>query len=441
MAERRKISFAGNDNLSKKSAIEALYIGIDFGTSYSKVSFSIPALTKEDVRIFSVDWAQNDYFRPTVVYVKNNELYFDKQDGDYEAVKYFKYSIIERTLQNYTQNTKNSFEQICCIFFLANIIKRCIEKAKDIYKNNNDFEGTDIYINMGVPLENFYSEKNNDTKVGIYKTLLDCAVFLAGGSKINVSMPYDSVSISSLDEILTELRTKEPLLNYKAGVFPELVAEILLYQQSNNIPEGIYSIVDIGGGTVDMATFQKHRSSHNKSFDLFCHAQEVIPLGVEVRKSDNRDSEADLYFYKTTFFGAILDTRKHEDVSFKGMKDKKRSIDVFFLGGGNSDHWYHENIRKNIYQLSGIEMPKLNLNIDINKFIENDSTLLVKNQRLIISQMLAHHPDDISPVKAFPDYYKAAMIKNKTKFYGSFYDDINSYSDYLADLQKEKYGD
>ena len=441
MAERRKISFVNNAAPTKLSSIDALYIGIDFGTSFSKVSFSIPALTKEDVRIFSVEWSPSDYFRPTVVYVKNGELYFDKPIGEYDTVKHFKYSIIEKTLQNYTLNTNNSFEQICCVFFLANLIKKTIETAKDVYKDTSNFESTDIFVNMGVPLENFYSENNNDQKLGIYKTLLDCAVFLAGGSKINIFLPNDSVSISSLDEMLTELRTKEPILNYRTGVFPELAAEILLYQQSNNIPEGIYGIIDIGGGTVDMATFQKYRSSFNKNFDLFCHAQEVIPLGVEVRKLKNRDTEADLYFYKTTFFGSILDTRKHEDVSFKGMKDKNRSIDIFFLGGGNSDPWYFNNIHENLHQLKGIEMPKMNLSIDINDFIENDPTLLIKNQRLIISQMLAHHPDDISPVKAFPDYYKAEMIKHKTKVFDGDSNSYNSYSDYLADIQRDKYGD
>lgn len=86
-------------------------------------------------------------------------------------------------------------------------------------------------------------------------------------------------------------------------------------------------------------------------------------------------------------------------------------------------------------------MPKMNLSIDINDFIENDPTLLIKNQRLIISQMLAHHHDDISPVKAFPDYYKAEMIKHKTKVFDGDSNSYNSYSDYLADIQREKYGD
>lgn len=110
MAERRKISFVNNAAPTKLSSIDALYIGIDFGTSFSKVSFSIPALTKEDVRIFSVEWSPSDYFRPTVVYVKNGELYFDKPIGKYDTVKYFKYSIIEKTLQNYTLNTRSNFE-------------------------------------------------------------------------------------------------------------------------------------------------------------------------------------------------------------------------------------------------------------------------------------------------------------------------------------------
>ena len=105
----------------KKQSISNIFIGIDFGTSYTKVSYSYAPT--DNPQIHTLKW-NNDFFKPTVLFIKDGSLFFDKPDGESKEVKYFKYSMLEESLRNNRPyGTKNNFEEMCCVYFLAQLIK------------------------------------------------------------------------------------------------------------------------------------------------------------------------------------------------------------------------------------------------------------------------------------------------------------------------------
>ena len=84
-----------------------------------------------------------------------------------------------------------------------------------------------------------------------------------------------------------------------------------------------------------------------------------------------------------------------------------KKVDVFFLGGGANNEWYKNSISETEVRLRRGFNPKLNFSFSIESFINSEESLLIKNQRLIISQMISKTKDDITSVLGFPDYYAA----------------------------------
>ncbi|WP_296025010.1 hypothetical protein [uncultured Treponema sp.] len=401
----------------RRQSITNIYIGIDFGTSYTKVSYSYaPSYTPQ---IQTIKWNnENDsFFKKTILYIQNGRLYFDKPSGDSKEVKYFKYSIIDKRLKNNVEPTTNCFEEMCCVYYLAQVISHSINIIRETLHIIN-MDEIKVSINMGVPLENFYKDENKTNK-GKYQDILEDAVLLAGGCKVKAILPSNQVLISNLDTVYSEMQTKKAKLKWAVNVYPELAAELLLYHKSDFVPDGVYAIIDIGGGTVDMALFQKMSSGSRNNAYMYCLAQKVLPYGIEILQ--NAPNTISSTTFKQEFSMMLNQSKRFMDVHY----DQYKKIDVFFLGGGSSNLWYVSNIKNMTeeFRLERSGIPPLAFSRDIKDFIDSEEMLLQKNQRLIISQMLARHRDEIDSVKGFPDFYKQEL-RERPKDNSSSYEDI-----------------
>lgn len=408
----------------RRQTINSIFIGIDFGTSYTKVSYSYAPTQTPQIETIKWENENDPLFKQTILYVQNGRLYFDKPAGDNKEVKYFKYSIIEKRLKNNVELTKNSFEEMCCVYYLAHILSRALKKIQENLHiaNLNELR---ISVNMGVPLENFYKEENKNNK-GMYQDILENAILLAGGCKVSAILPQNQVLISNFDSVYTEMQNKKAKLkdNWFVNVYPELAAELLLYHKSKFVADGVYAIIDIGGGTVDMALFQKLTSFSTKNPNMYCLAQKVLPYGIEILQKAP-DTISSLKF-KQEFSTMITESKNYLDVNYENYK----KIDVFFLGGGANNTWYLNNILNMYYEfkLERYNIPKF-VTRSIDAFIHPEDSLIIKNQRLIISQMLARHRDEIENVKGFPDFYKQELKERPSfsdssddKSWGDFFD-------------------
>ncbi len=411
----------------RRQSITSIYIGIDFGTSYTKVSYSYaPSNTPQ---IQTIEWKnENDpFFKQTILYIQNGRLYFDKPVGESKEVKYFKYSIIDKRLKNNVEPTTNCFEEMCCVYYLAQVISISIRIIKETLHITN-MDEIKVSVNMGVPLENFY-EAENKTNKGKYQDILEDAVLLAGGCKVKAVLPENQVLISNLDTVYSEMQTKKAKLKWDVNVYPELAAELLLYHKSDFVPDGVYAIIDIGGGTVDMALFQKLSSGLTNNAHMYCLAQKVLPYGIEILQ--NAPNTISTTTFKQEFSKMLNESKNFMDVHY----DQYKKIDVFFLGGGSNNIWYVSNIKNMTveFKLERAGIPPLAFSRDIKDFINSEEKLLQKNQRLIISQMLARHRDEIDNVQGFPDFYKQELLEHPR-------DKTSSYEDVLYERGSKYWG-
>lgn len=384
----------------QKKEIAQVFLGIDFGTSYTKVSYSYAPTTNR--LISTIKWGDS-FFKESILYLKNERIYFEKPCNPFNEIRYFKFSIIEKQLLNTRINTtKNNFEKLCCVYFLTHVIKRSLETIQSELKIE-DLSKIKITVNMGAPLESFdYS----NYKTELYESLLKYAVILAGGNSTSrFKIPENQVTLSSLDEVYSRLQNKNYQLTWTYKVFPELVVEMALYHESTSIPENIYVLVDIGGGTVDMAVLQKKESW--KKYHLYCLGQKILPYGVEIlQKKDGSISEKK---FQEAFISMVIDIKAFDGVNLKEIN----RINIFFLGGGSTNPWYQNTIAKTESILKKSNIPPLDTTMTLDHFISGEEMLREKNQRLIISQMLARDESEIPKILGFPEHFRKQQANNQ----------------------------
>lgn len=72
----------------------------------------------------------------------------------------------------------------------------------------------------------------------------------------------------------------EPRLSRRARVVPEVIAEIASYAQSRSAREGVYALVDVGAGTLDLNVFKVVRSTAERGVTTPVFAASCHPNGV-----------------------------------------------------------------------------------------------------------------------------------------------------------------
>ena len=287
-------------------------------------------------------------------------------------------------------------------------------------------ENTTWYINMGVPLE----AHKNDSRAMVYKHVVEVAYLFE--QKYHGQTEID---IHELDAFYTEHRKES---NPNINTLPEIYAEVLLYQQYLNTPAGFYTVVDIGGGTEDIATFLKTTDRYGEKVD--CLAQNVIAYGYDSISEKIAHSidpisinKAKALLSQSTDFNDDNHLRSivSEEVSYEKLIDARRAcrtlfgscvqrarrtkndvleqtvnarlpMHVFVMGGARSVEFYRASIdhMKKAQERAGIPFFK---DSDVFDYLGRNTRLEIRNdQRLVISQMLAQPYEMIPEIDNMP---------------------------------------
>lgn len=413
-----------------------VYIGIDFGTTYTKVSYMIaPSNTRYSIKF---NETKQGYFKPSIVYVdeKETEVAFNYFDYSKE-VKYFKYSMIDETLLN--EETEGSVisvpkARLFSAFYLGcliRIIKQEIVKNPELANYSTEPEW---YINIGVPIGNY--DETDKVHKDVYNVVLNVGYQFSSSPDFSERINLEQFQTFYLQH------EKDYLSNLNS--ISELYAEILMYHQDNMVPEGFYAIVDVGGGTVDVATFYKYISKEEGT-QVECISQKVESLGVEslINKiANNADSEEDreqireylietkmnynnddhsirdlkspyinrhsLYMirkqFRTVYGACLMEAKKKRRALMAEQKNNAQPLKCFLLGGGRNLSFYSHAIGHMAAAHNNAGFPQEQI-VDIRTYIQNNPDLKVKGNRLIISQMLAQPYEKIPPIKDMPWHF------------------------------------
>lgn len=236
-----------------------IYIGLDFGTAFTKAAVQILD------NIYPIDWGG-------IANLKDKHLL---------PTEYSETTIGQCYLgQHPTASHKEFHANLKRAFITQRVSDVSLAKAivfnalvlqyirAWVYQHHETKIGSSSigwYLNIGIPSDVL----DKDSHAQKYKLLAvnAWALSLRSHSEINFANAFKALSQPALKQ--DDLFDVSPI--------PELVAQLSGYSKSSRRQNGLHALVDIGGGTVDMVTFNVHQKDGDDNFPFFVSS--VQPLG------------------------------------------------------------------------------------------------------------------------------------------------------------------
>lgn len=236
-----------------------IFIGLDFGTAFTKAAVQILG------DIYPIDWGgianlKDKHLLPTEFSEASNSQCFLGQHPN-------------ATPKEFHANLKRAFitQRVSDVSLAKAIVFNALVLQYIrgwVYHNHETKLGSSSigwYLNIGIPSDVL----DKDAHVKKYKTLADHAWSLS-------LRPQSEINFVNAFQALSQPPQKHDDL-YDVSPIPELVAQLSGYSKSSRRQNGLHALVDIGGGTVDMVTFNVHQIDGDDTFPFFVSS--VQPLG------------------------------------------------------------------------------------------------------------------------------------------------------------------
>jgi hypothetical protein len=189
--------------------------------------------------------------------------------------------------------------------------------------------------NFGFPAASL----DNGILRGRYERAAAAAVALAEGpSEIELPVVRSALAAAVGD-------TNRWLERHRIGLHPEIAAAVAGFANSTRREDGLYALVDVGGGTVDCCTFNLFTAGDGVARCPIFTAH-VEMLGVEPWRLCERDefaAKAFRYLLDTLQRTVIWDTKVRRDP----LSERWRTgLPLFFVGGGISSRTHQASTAK-----------------------------------------------------------------------------------------------
>lgn len=394
--EGKSRSFIGRRRLLQNTSVRkravGVYIGLDFGTSFTKAFFRSSQGDEGSVEFNPLRSDDGAFFLPSRLYYdeKFSTLRFTPiAERLLRPLEFFKYGMLKDELkikdvkfmkdfslaQELAGESSSLFsgEFLCSVYFLAH----CIKYMKEFVAEKIGVPAEDIRfrVNMGCPFDNL---KTSSRK--IYDDVLRLGWILSSDviEGMNLADVYALIERHWNDEAGIPLQT-----------IPELYAEVYHLFRDNSTKIGLYGVLDIGGGTADFAVFHIRLAADGSRKIRFL-TQNVLPLGVEMLcaqifpenselgKKRIRSETADIvkinygernklnltrerlpYDFRCGIFGKIVSLKKMDKNLLENIFHASGKIPLLLYGGGADFKWYQSIVKAHNPSLKNFNIPKL----------------------------------------------------------------------------------
>jgi len=242
-----------------------VHIGLDFGTSWTKVAYRV--LNEEysgDVFFEDKDGRKRTFIESVVYSSKDGKISVNQPLTDYncESRGFLK---AERDLKM-RLGPKSVGESAFnySIFYLSRVIR----KSKIIIENILSKYGKRSFLwsaNIGIP-----TSYRGSSREEIYNRIINTAWYLAD------AYDQDEINVFDLSDILKNYKNEQ---QYPIDIIPELQANIFALTHAPAVPDGLYALFDVGGGTLDGSLFLLNRLNGVRKIDVIRTL--IDPLGVD----------------------------------------------------------------------------------------------------------------------------------------------------------------
>lgn len=334
-----------------------LYIGLDFGTAFTKVVVS------DSKNKYAVPLSDNEgdgkYLLQTSFSESNSICSLNVASGVIH--NNLKMALINGDLSDHALT--NAAIYLALVF--RKIRSYILNEKRSLFQGNRFI----WLINVGLPTEGYANKKINT------------AYSLIVSSAWDASAASDDISRSLVEECINRKKQGESsdqsLADDAVGLIPEFVAQVTGYVRSPRRQSDLHMLIDIGAGTLDATTFNVHEKEGEDRFPIFAKA--VASLGTRflvksrIEKYPNLKEDGVLSPFspvptKKTFSKILkvsLDGLSQMDANFRkkvanvinqiqidtrqpGKYPESRRWDeglpVFLCGGGAEVDFYQESI-------------------------------------------------------------------------------------------------
>jgi len=253
---------------SGKKGETDLCVGLDFGTSYTKVIIMEQG-TRKAYAVPFMTGTKNPYLLPSYVYLHEGK--FNITGHSEKLISDLKLPLIEGEYKE--QHILHATA------FLALVIRQT--RQWFLKCNAKNFEGFEFnwFYRMGIPASNMHNEK----LVSNFSNILTSAVknSLLPNDTITEEHLNKSIHSANDDSLSGDLATQDE--HSSIAIIPEISAQLHGFAQSNrwdrNRPK--FMLVDIGGGTVD-AAIVNITNPNRRSLQYNILKTIVVPVGAKV---------------------------------------------------------------------------------------------------------------------------------------------------------------
>jgi len=263
------------DNTQNENIVTAnkrLVIGLDFGTAFTKVVIG-------DNRVrYAVPFAEfahpdNQYLLPSILGIdENNICGLSNAINARNAADNLKFPLIDNTF------TDNDLLRISA--FLALVFRATTGWLLERYKKRYSRTELTWSINAGLPVDS----DGNPELSRIYKQVLHTAwviSVLPGPVTLNRVRQFMRAEESTFDAFPAVYKSRiinKDLIN----TFPGCCAQICGYVHSKKCNDDLHMLIDIGAGTMNIATFMVDNSYEDGASNSRCklYSCAVEPIGV-----------------------------------------------------------------------------------------------------------------------------------------------------------------
>jgi len=253
---RGRLSQLKSDALGRRSDI---FIGLDFGTAFTKAAVQIAD------NIYPIDWdgiasLKEKYLLPT-------------EYSELASKECFLGQHPKSSPEGLHANLKRAFvmQRISDVslakasLFIALVLQYIRAWVYHHHSVKLGAGSIGWYLNIGIPSDVL----DKDRLALHYKKLADVAWELSLLPQSEITFENAFKYFGQPIKHQSDLRVVSPV--------PELVAQLAGYSKSSRRQNGLHTLVDIGGGTVDMVTFNVHQADGDDVFPFF--VSNVKPLG------------------------------------------------------------------------------------------------------------------------------------------------------------------
>jgi hypothetical protein len=357
-AEKKPESLSSADVVKKPSArttskIVRVVIGLDFGTSSTKVVFRKIGEKTAWVAPSPVTYPDFAWFcTPTTVETIDGTVHFGDlikpEDRNGEVPLKLQLLDCSDGSGDMTAPEKK------VIGYLGWILETAFDSVKAHY-GVKEFQPI---LNIGTPVAFFGDEEVRRERTKHYASVARAALAttrLMEGPGIQNGMPMEQYALA----INTAWHAKSDL--DLVGVHPESISVLVSLQEDPAVDEGIYSVVDIGAGTTEVSTsslFSPPQSTSSlRKRQIACYTDGTERGGIfdypTGAKQGETQSAMDLLRRWWRQFEVNWELSRRKDAPSAAAHDAWRNTTILFTGGGG----FHPDVRPHFQEQIKADSP------------------------------------------------------------------------------------